>query len=124
MFSRSVMSDSATPWAAARQASLSITNSGSLLKFMSIESVMPSNLSPTHLQFLTDLLPHAQALFAKGKILLLLFQERKFKLKAVLGEEHSKQRRGKQDHENHGTFIESWRDKAVNDFCSVGEPVL
>ena len=32
-----------TPWAAARQASLSITNSRSLLKFMSIESVIPSN---------------------------------------------------------------------------------
>ena len=34
---------SATPWTAACQASLSITNSQSLLKFMSIESVMPSN---------------------------------------------------------------------------------
>ena len=33
----------ATPWTAARQASLSITNSWSLLKFMSIELVMPSN---------------------------------------------------------------------------------
>ena len=33
----------ATPWTAAHQASLSITNSWSLLKFMSIESVMPSN---------------------------------------------------------------------------------
>ena len=33
----------ATPWTAARQASLSITNSYSLLKLMSIESVMPSN---------------------------------------------------------------------------------
>ena len=33
----------ATPWTAARQASLSITNSWSLLKLMSIESVMPSN---------------------------------------------------------------------------------
>ena len=32
-----------TPWAAARQAYLSITNSQSLLKVMSIESVMPSN---------------------------------------------------------------------------------
>ena len=31
------------PWTAARQASLSITNSQSLLKLMSIESVMPSN---------------------------------------------------------------------------------
>ena len=33
----------ATPWMAARQASLSVTNSGTLLKFMSIESVMPSS---------------------------------------------------------------------------------
>ena len=32
-----------TPWTAARQASLSITNSWSWLKLMSIESVMPSN---------------------------------------------------------------------------------
>ena len=42
-FSRSVMSDSATPWTAACQASLSITNSQSLLKLMSIESVMSTN---------------------------------------------------------------------------------
>ena len=34
---------SATPWTAARQASLSITNSQSLLKLMSIKSVMPFN---------------------------------------------------------------------------------
>ena len=33
----------ATPWTAACQASLSITNSQNLLKLMSIESVMPSN---------------------------------------------------------------------------------
>jgi len=32
-----------TPWTAARQASLSIINSRSLLKLLSIESVMPSN---------------------------------------------------------------------------------
>ena len=32
-----------TPWTAARQASLSITNSQSLLKLTSIESVMPSS---------------------------------------------------------------------------------
>ena len=38
-FSRSVVS----PWIAARQASLSITNSWSLLKLMPIESVMPSS---------------------------------------------------------------------------------
>ena len=42
-FSRSVISDSATPWTAACQASLSITNARSLLKLMPIESVMPSN---------------------------------------------------------------------------------
>ena len=33
----------ATPWTATRQASLSITNPWSLLKLMSMESVMPSN---------------------------------------------------------------------------------
>ncbi|CAI9174379.1 unnamed protein product [Rangifer tarandus platyrhynchus] len=33
----------ATPWTAVRQASLFITNSWDLLKFMSVESVMPSN---------------------------------------------------------------------------------
>ena len=37
------MSDTANPWTAACQASLSITNSRSLLKLMTIESVMPSN---------------------------------------------------------------------------------
>ena len=37
------MSNSVTPWTAAHQVSLSITNSWSLLKLMSIESVMPSN---------------------------------------------------------------------------------
>ena len=37
------MSNSAIPWTAAHQASLSITNSLSLLKLMSTESVMPSN---------------------------------------------------------------------------------
>ena len=37
------MSDSVTPWTAARQASLSTTNSRSLLKLMSIKLVMPSN---------------------------------------------------------------------------------
>ena len=42
-----------TPWAAALEASLSITNSQSLLKLMSIESVMPSN----YLIFCCPLLP-------------------------------------------------------------------
>ena len=43
LFSRSVLSDSATPWTAACQASLSFTISQSLLKLMSTESVIPSN---------------------------------------------------------------------------------
>ena len=43
MFSHSVVSDSATPWTAAGQASLSITNSRSLLRLTSTESVMPSS---------------------------------------------------------------------------------
>ena len=42
-FSCSVMSNSLWPHAAARQASLCITNSRSSLKLMSTESVMPSN---------------------------------------------------------------------------------
>ena len=43
-FSRSVTSNLVTPWTAARQAFLSITNYQSLLKLMSIELVMSSNL--------------------------------------------------------------------------------
>ena len=43
LFSCSVLSDSRTPWTAASQASLSFTISQSLLKLMSIESVMPAN---------------------------------------------------------------------------------
>ena len=42
-FSHSIVSDPAIPWTAACQASLSITNSQSLLKLMSIESLVPSN---------------------------------------------------------------------------------
>ena len=42
-FSHSVVCHFMTPWTAACQASLSITNSRSLFKFMSIELVMPSN---------------------------------------------------------------------------------
>ena len=51
-FSHSVVSDSVTPCIAACQASLCITNSWSLIKLMSFESVMPSN----HLVFCCPLL--------------------------------------------------------------------
>ena len=64
-FSRSVVSDSATPRTAARQASLSITNSQILLKFMSIELVMPSNhLIPCFpLLLLPSVLPSMRVFF-------------------------------------------------------------
>ena len=52
-FSHSVMFNSVTPLTAAHQASLSITNSWSILKIMSIESVMPYN----HLILCCPLLP-------------------------------------------------------------------
>ena len=51
-FSSVAQSDFATPWTAARQAFLSITNSQSLLKLMSTALVMPSN----HLIFCHPLL--------------------------------------------------------------------
>ena len=48
----------ATPWTAAQQASLSITNSWNFLKFMYIESVMPSNnLILCHLLLLPSIFP-------------------------------------------------------------------
>ena len=52
LFIRQVMSDFSTPWTAACQASLSLTISQSLPKFMSTESVMPSS----HLIFCHPLL--------------------------------------------------------------------
>ena len=51
-----------TPWTAAHQASLSITNSQRLLKLISIESVMPSN----HLIFCRLLLLPLQLFPASG----------------------------------------------------------
>ena len=52
----------ATPWAAARQAFLSITNSQSSLKLLSIVSVMPSN----HLILYCPLLFMLQSFLASG----------------------------------------------------------
>ena len=56
---------SVIPWTAARQASLSITNPQSLLKLMSIESVMPSN----HLILCHPLLLHKGLFTAQGTLL-------------------------------------------------------
>ena len=61
-FSCSVMSNSATPGSAARQASLSITDSRRLLRLMSIELVMPSN----HLILCRPFSSHLQSFPASG----------------------------------------------------------
>ena len=54
----------ATPWTASRQASLTITNSWSLLKLMSIESVMPSNhLILCHPLLLPSIFPSIRVFF-------------------------------------------------------------
>ena len=71
LFSHSVMSDSLqTTWATAHQASLYLTISWSLLKLMSIESMMPSN----HLSLCHPLLPLPSILpslwvFSSGSVL-------------------------------------------------------
>ena len=60
----------ATPWATACQASLSITNSQCLLKFMSIELVMPSNhlFLCRSLLFLPSIFPNIRV-FSKESVL-------------------------------------------------------
>ena len=46
-----------TPWTAAHQASLSLTNSWNLLRIMSIESVIPSNHLILHCPLLPSIFP-------------------------------------------------------------------
>ena len=59
-----------TPWTAACQASLSITNSQSLLKFMSIELVMPSShLILCHPLLLLPLIPPSVRIFSNESTL-------------------------------------------------------
>ena len=60
----------ATPWTAACQASLSITNSRSLLRLMSVESVMPSShLIPCHPLPLLLPIPPSIRVFSNESIL-------------------------------------------------------
>ena len=75
-FSHSVVSDSVTPWTAAGQPSLSITNSQSLLKLMSIESVMSSNhpILCCSLLFLPSIFPSIRA-FSSESILHIRWQK-------------------------------------------------
>ena len=62
----------ATPWTAAHQASLSITNSQSLLKLKSVESVMPSNhlILCSPLLFLPSIFPSIRV-FSNESVLLI-----------------------------------------------------
>ena len=63
------MSDSATTWTIARQASLSITNSRSLPKLMSIESVMPSShLILCHPLLLLPTIPPSIRVFSESTL--------------------------------------------------------
>ena len=69
-FSCSVVSDSATPWIAARQASLSITNSRSSLRHTSIELVMPcSYLILCRPLLLLPPIPHSIRVFSNESVL-------------------------------------------------------
>ena len=73
-FSHSALSKSLQPpWTAARQASLSITNSQSLPKFMSIELVMSSNLILCRpLLLLPSIFPSIRVFLKVGTLVLFL----------------------------------------------------
>ena len=62
----------ATPWTSACQASLSINNSQSLLKLMSIESVMPSNHLILYypLLLLISIFPNISGSFPRSQLVL------------------------------------------------------
>ena len=64
LFNSLVMADSAAPWTAACQASLSFTTSWSLLKLMPIETAKPSN----HLILCCPLLLCLRSFPASGKV--------------------------------------------------------
>ena len=69
-FSRSVVSDSATPWTAARQAFLSITHSQSLLKLMSTElAILSNHLILCHPLLLPSSLFPSIGIFSKESVL-------------------------------------------------------
>ena len=72
MFSLFQFSSVQSPWMAARQASLSITNSQSSLKLMSIESVMPSShLILCHPLLLLPPIPPSIRVFSSESTLLI-----------------------------------------------------
>ena len=80
----------ATPWTAAHQASLSITNSRSLLKLMSIESVIPSNhlMLCRPLLLLASIFPSIRVFFQSVSFSLQVAKELEFQLQHQSFHEH------------------------------------
>ena len=80
----------ATPWIAARQASLSITNSRSSLKLMSIVSVMPSShLIICHPLFLRPPIPPSIRVFSNESTLCMRWPKyRSFSFSIIPSKEH------------------------------------
>ena len=94
-FSRSVQSLSriqcfATPWSAARQASLSFPNSQSLLKFMSIKLAMPANHSSSVVLFLSCLqsFPASGSFFKESALYIRWPKYWSFSFSSSLSNEH------------------------------------
>ena len=79
-----------TPWTAACQASLSITNSQSLLKLMSIESVMPSNhlILSRPLLLLPSILPSIRAFSNESALHIRWPKDWSFSFNISLSNEH------------------------------------
>ena len=80
----------ATPWIAARQASLSITNSQSSLRLTSIESVMPSShLILCHPLLLLPLIPSSIRVFSSESTLLMRWPKNwSFSFSIIPSKEH------------------------------------
>ena len=83
---------SVTPWIAARQASLSIVNSQSSLKLMSIESVMPcSHLILCYPLFLLPLIPPSIRVFSNESTLCMRWPKYwSFSFSIILSKEYSR----------------------------------
>ena len=78
-----------TSWTAARQASLSITNSRSLFKLMSIESVMPSNhLILCYPLLLPSIFPSIRVFSNKSALLIRWPKDWSFSFSIIPSKEH------------------------------------
>ena len=80
----------ATPWTAAHQASLSIIHSQSLLRLMSIESVMPSNhLTPCHPLLLPSMFPSIRVFSSESVLRIRWPKYQNFSFNISPSKEHS-----------------------------------